>query len=245
VVSYAQRTAGVTVTLDSSADDGEAGEHDDVSGVEDVYGSTYTDLLVGDDGPNRLDGSFGGADVILGQGGADVIEATSPYAERVAGGPGSDHVVAGSSARVELRDGEPDELTCGLLGVASLDADPFDRTVGCTYAHLRFAQVARIDTSRDRRVQVRADCFASPGRKCDGAVRLLIANTSTVLASGPFHLQRGQTARIKLKLRATGRKLQRKRRRVFVQVLAVHQVPNDPTSLPDVDSLYTTWMTRP
>ena len=86
--TYAARTAPVVVDLDDVADDGQAGEADDVrSDVEVVIGGTAADRLTGSAGPNRLEGRsgsdrlsglggddrlLGGADVDFGNGGTGV-----------------------------------------------------------------------------------------------------------------------------------------------------------------------------
>jgi Ca2+-binding RTX toxin-like protein len=241
-VSYAQRTGGVTVTLDSVPDDGEPGERDDIASVEDIWGSTYADLLVGDDAPNTIQGSSG-RDTILGGGGNDAIEAADP--ERVAGGPGADRVRVGRVGRLELRDGETDDAACGFFGADLLDADPFDQALGCSFARLRFVPVSHVRTARDGRVRLSSECVASPGRTCDGAVRLLDMRSRRVLASGPFHLGRGESGSIRLKLRSAGRSTQRRRRSVTVEAVALHQVPSDETIVSGYDRMTTTWITRP
>jgi Ca2+-binding RTX toxin-like protein len=82
-VTYVTHTAPVTVTLgDGRANDGQAGEADDVrSDVEVVQGGSGADLLIGNAGENTLLGGngddtlFGGAgdDVLSGDGGADLL----------------------------------------------------------------------------------------------------------------------------------------------------------------------------
>jgi len=73
VVSYAQRTEAVTVTLDGTANDGQASEGDNVSAdVEAVIGGKGADQLTGTDGPQTLSGGAGN-DNLDGQGGADIL----------------------------------------------------------------------------------------------------------------------------------------------------------------------------
>lgn len=59
-LSYANHRSGVTVTLAGGADDGSAGERDDVVAVEQVSGSPAADALFGGPGPDRLGGGDGG-----------------------------------------------------------------------------------------------------------------------------------------------------------------------------------------
>ncbi|WP_405060183.1 calcium-binding protein [Kribbella sp. NBC_01505] len=82
-------SADVEVRLDDLANDGAAGENDNIhSDVEDLTGSHGNDVLVGTAGPNRIDGGSGndkllsleGDDIVIGGGGADFMS----------GGPGID-----------------------------------------------------------------------------------------------------------------------------------------------------------
>ena len=95
-VSYATRRANVDVTLDGSANDGEAGEGDQVgSDVEDVTTGSGDDDVTGSSLANRLDGG-GGEDFIDGRGGKDALR----------GG--------GATDVLRLRDGSVDlSATCG------------------------------------------------------------------------------------------------------------------------------------
>jgi hypothetical protein len=90
-VSYADHTAPVTVTQDGIANDGAAGEGDNVmSGIEQLEGGSGDDDLTGTDGIDNINGLNGndhidggdGADFLEGGGGADTIE----------GGAGSDNI---------------------------------------------------------------------------------------------------------------------------------------------------------
>lgn len=82
LVSYATRQAPVRVSLDDVADDGQAGERDDVrSDVEHVLGGAGRDELVGSAAANLLLGGPGD-DLLRGLGGPDELR----------GGPGTDTV---------------------------------------------------------------------------------------------------------------------------------------------------------
>jgi Ca2+-binding RTX toxin-like protein len=68
---YYPRFAGVAVSLDGIAGDGEPGENDNVKpDVEGIVGGEGADVLTGNDGPNYLDGGAGG-DTLNGLGGSD------------------------------------------------------------------------------------------------------------------------------------------------------------------------------
>jgi Ca2+-binding RTX toxin-like protein len=59
-VTYATRTAGVSVTEDGVANDGEPGDHDDVGyGIQSVKGGSGDDVLVAGQEPHILDGNAG------------------------------------------------------------------------------------------------------------------------------------------------------------------------------------------
>jgi hypothetical protein len=213
-------------------------------GRDRLVGGPGPDGLFGRDGDDILDGGPG-ADLLQGGPGDDELHGGGPRdGDRVVGGPGGDRADVGSHSNVEMNDGERDEVTCGLPGAANLALDPFDRATGCTYAYLRFRRVARVFTSRERRVRVGVECFSSLGRPCHGAVRLLLANTRTVLASGPFHLGYEEKAVVELTLRRVGRKVQRRTSRVSAELVAVHQVPSDPPAAADLDGRRVRWVTR-
>lgn len=111
-VSHHFRTGTVRVSLDGRANDGQAGEGDDVRpDVENVTGSGGApNVLVGSSGANELRGGkradrlsggrgndrlfgFGGRDTFSGGAGADRMYANDCGRDRLDGGPGRDHAV--------------------------------------------------------------------------------------------------------------------------------------------------------
>ena len=118
----------VTVTLDDVANDGIAGEgdnvHSDVEGVS--AGEADENLLVGNELPNRLAGrgeliGRGGADELIGSFSRDILE----------GGSGEDDITA--SAKDDLiraDDGEHDTVDCGD-GHDTVHADAVDDLTNC------------------------------------------------------------------------------------------------------------------
>jgi Ca2+-binding RTX toxin-like protein len=109
---YNARTAGVTITLDDRADDGEAGEGDNVhSDFEDAHGGSGPDRLVGTDGGNDLIGNEGD-DSLTGLGSEDRLDA----------GEGNDFI--------DSRDGGFDSVDCGP-GFDTVVADQDDSLTGC------------------------------------------------------------------------------------------------------------------
>jgi len=106
-IDYTQR---VIVTLDDMANDGVRDEGDNVmSDIETVIGTERSDILIGNDGPNRLEGDYGN-DVIRGGGGDDVllggVDADEVYGE------GGDDVLDG---------GTYNDLLVGVEGADSMD----------------------------------------------------------------------------------------------------------------------------
>jgi Ca2+-binding RTX toxin-like protein len=133
-VSYAAVPGPVSVRYDGVANDGAAGEADNVdASVEVVTGSPAGDTFVGDAAPNNFDAGLGddqidggdGDDTIAGSDGGDAIVAGNGNdgvnagigADTVEGGPGDDTIA--------VRDGEKDSVTCGI-GNDTVEADSQD-----------------------------------------------------------------------------------------------------------------------
>ncbi|HEY6887594.1 MAG TPA: calcium-binding protein, partial [Solirubrobacter sp.] len=123
LTTYTSATGPVTVDL-TAGTGGQAGEHDVLSGIEDV---TVGGTLIGDEGPNFLTGS-GGGDVISGNGGDDTLvgEAGS---DTLGGGAGDDRVYGdttfGDGAGTDALDGGPgDDRLDGGGGADQLDGGP-------------------------------------------------------------------------------------------------------------------------
>lgn len=107
-VTYTSSTAGVRVTIDNVANDGNSadGRADDIrTDVERVNGSPYADSLRGSSGANQLYG-IGGNDVLIGNGGNDYLNGGT-HADKLAGGAGNDTLVAKDGYRDALIDGGP------------------------------------------------------------------------------------------------------------------------------------------
>ncbi len=108
-LSYYLRFDPIRVTLDGVANDGGAGEGDNVGAdIETIGGGQGDDVLIGDDGPQHMYGS-GGNDVLLGHGGADRLDGNDG-ADSLEGGAGADRLEGG--CHDDLLDGGPgqDEL---------------------------------------------------------------------------------------------------------------------------------------
>ena len=102
-VGYWDRTTRVKVSLDGKANDGGAGEDDNIyPGVERVYGGDGPDILSGDGNQNYFEGGEGD-DVITGFDGVDDLE----------GGNGDDTIKAGDGDEYLYNDAGLDKLYGG------------------------------------------------------------------------------------------------------------------------------------
>lgn len=158
-VIYGDRWAPVGVTQDGQANDGEAGEHDDVGyGIDNVSGGRGDDVLVAGDRSSSLsggggsdllvggpaddglvgDGAYGGVDgndTLLGGGGNDMILG-GPGGDVIRGGPGMDtmgwpHVGTGVRVTLDDRpgDGVPGEDDDVGSDVELLDGTRYDDVI--------------------------------------------------------------------------------------------------------------------
>ena len=101
--SYASAAAGVTARLNlgTASNDGDGGSDTFVS-IENLTGSAFTDLLVGNGGANVLSGGLG-ADTLLGLGGNDILIGGTGASNTLQGGLGDDtYVVDANDTVVEF-----------------------------------------------------------------------------------------------------------------------------------------------
>jgi Ca2+-binding RTX toxin-like protein len=98
-VTYSERTAGVTATLDGRANDGRPGEGDRIGpGVRQIIGGQGADTLSGNSHANLLRGGSGrdtlsggdGRDTLSGQAGRDIFRARDGLRDVLKGGSGAD-----------------------------------------------------------------------------------------------------------------------------------------------------------
>ncbi len=105
-VVYWWSDGGVTVNLMEGTGQGGYAEGDRIFDIENIWGSDHADILLGDDGPNRIYGVSGNDDV-NGNGGDDVLISGSDP-DLLNGGPGMDTVSYERSQEgvtVNLREG--------------------------------------------------------------------------------------------------------------------------------------------
>ena len=118
-VTYAARANGVTVTLDGTFDDGEAGEGDNVGAdIENASGGAGDNTLIGTASANTLIGGAR-ADTIDGVGGDDSITGGAE-SDLLTGGAGNDTVVAGDGADT-IFEGAGNDDQDGGAGIDVLD----------------------------------------------------------------------------------------------------------------------------
>lgn len=107
---YSQRTSAVSLTLDAEANDGAAGEGDDLSGASTLLGGSGADTIIGDAQANVIDGGPGN-DVLSGRGGNDTVRG-DVGTDKLNGGSGSDRLLGGAGAD-SLLGGDGDDLLRG------------------------------------------------------------------------------------------------------------------------------------
>jgi Ca2+-binding RTX toxin-like protein len=131
-------TRPLRITLDDVANDGQAGERDDVrASVEDVVGGNGPDTIVGSAKANQLLGG-GGDDVMYGGAGRDRIRGHEGD-DRLIGGRGQD-LLDGASGSDALfaRDGERDKIACRTGSGDRAAVDALDRVYsGCERVRIR------------------------------------------------------------------------------------------------------------
>jgi Ca2+-binding RTX toxin-like protein len=128
-VLYSQRRAGISVDLDDVADDGAAGEGDNVrSDVEIVSSGRGDDVLVGNAAANEL-ASDAGADRIEGRGGRDVLTARDGAPDTA----GTDTLLGGAgNDRISVADDVLDQVRCGNGASDTVFVDAgLDTVLGC------------------------------------------------------------------------------------------------------------------
>jgi serralysin len=96
--SYVGGDAGITADLQFSVLDTGDAAGDSYDSIENLQGTSFNDLLRGDDGDNVVEGGFGdGDDILVGLGGADLLIGASGD-DRLVGGAGGDTLDGGGGA---------------------------------------------------------------------------------------------------------------------------------------------------
>ncbi|HEX6714015.1 MAG TPA: calcium-binding protein [Thermoleophilaceae bacterium] len=128
-ITYSERTGGVNVTSDGTADDGEAGEGDNVTGdFMFILGGSGDDHLVGTAMDNRVSGGAGD-DVLDGGDGQDDLTG-GPGSDTLNGGPGYRDLVLYEDYSVPVSATLDDQRNDGAAGEADLIADDVEGVRG-------------------------------------------------------------------------------------------------------------------
>lgn len=193
---YLDSETALRLTIGDGPGDGAAGEGDDIhADIEDLAGGRGDDLLVGDDGGNRLYGSAG-RDTLLGGAGADRLLG-SDDGDLLDPGPGSDRVRAQARDRLSLDDGGADRTDCGSEAPA-IEADSLDTFRACAP---RVYLDARRGPAADGALRVSILCDRDSTVPCTGrlALRLRGRPVSRAVRFGPIPPGRRQAVTLRLR----------------------------------------------
>ena len=200
LVDYSGAGDAVNVSLDGVANDGVAGDGDNVGvDVEDITGTAKADTLTGSAAANELDGGDGndtltglaGADGLTGGRGSDTLDA-GPGIDALAGGAGAD--------RLRGRDNSRDDVSCGG-GVDTAVLDAIDDPRACDIVSRGVAVAGA--TPRGRSVLIRLTCPAIEGVACTGT--LTLRSGTTRVGGRSFAIASGTTATLPVRLTRRGR----------------------------------------
>ena len=225
-VSYATRTAGVTVDLADNAGDGETGENDALSGFENVSGGAGNDRLLGDAGPNILAGGPGD-DEANGRDGVDSISGFDGN-DTLIGGPGRDDIEGGEgndTLRLENPLGQYDRLlTCsdGKDTIVGLAAAP-SVEIGCELGDFGFGFVNNLKPKKvgTKEVTLKIACPEAYRKNgvCKGSMvvepKSAYNKSAAERKRNRFGVAKfaidGASGKVKIKLNSKGRRELRKR----------------------------------
>jgi Ca2+-binding RTX toxin-like protein len=173
----------VTMTLNNQADDGRAGEGDNISGFEGLEGGDGADTIVGDAANNLL----------IGNGGNDTMT----------GGAGSDQLLGEGGDDVLLALGGRDEVGCGT-GFDQTVHDADDQLNGDCERRGASVTSDSAALSGKGKAKVKLACPAEEGATCKG--KLVLVSNGKQIGSGKFSVAKGKTGTATVKLTKKGRK---------------------------------------
>lgn len=223
VATYRFGSGGKAVSLDNVANDGGAGEGDDVrSDVEDLIGTNANDTLIGSGVANTLDGA-GGTDRLEGLGGPDTLIGGPGTSDATFGGEGADAIM--------LRDGVADACPSGGAGTNTFDLDLVDQAISfggislpCgAFFQLRFVGlqsvvVGAVDEGpnvrmsvplpavREAGARVRLACPAPLRRRCAGTLDVFTLRGTRALGSVAYSLRPGRARAVVVSLDSAARR---------------------------------------
>ena len=232
LLDFSDAAAGIRISLDGVANDGQAGEADNAgTDIENLKGGRGNDTLVGDSGRNLIEG-FAGNDTL--RGGSPPPSRTGSISllgdDTLDGGIGSDVMQGeGGDDRMLARDAVDDQeaaaMSCGS-GNDRLDTDLADDNSRPLPADCESIDQGAIDegpnvriASRTLRVsaagtvRVRLRCPASVTRGCSGRLAAGAPRRAGLRELGSrsrYRIRRGRAARVTIRLpralrRATAR----------------------------------------
>jgi Ca2+-binding RTX toxin-like protein len=185
---YFDSNAGVNVTLDDQANDGEPGEGDNAAQIEQVAGTRFDDSLTGNGVANELEGDEGD-DQLTGLGGNDELF----------GDEGDDILNPGASP-----DGSRDFVFCGSGFDVAL-ADPLDAVdPSCERRGVRITGESA-NVKRKGKARVLVACPLDARDPCAGTL-VLFSDGKQITKTGSFDLPAGGTGNARVKLTGKGRK---------------------------------------
>lgn len=199
-------TTPLSLSLDAIANDGQAGETDNLVSIEDLSGGEGDDTITGNEFANTLVGAQG-HDTVIGLGGADQLFGDFAFGGATAlrgivGAGGADDTVIGGAGR--------DGLDCGG-GVA--DVGIRDRSDQVASNCERIGADVTGDSSglsgkKKNKFKVGLTCPESEGATCAG--KLSVTSNGKQIAKGKFSVAAGQTKNAKAKLSKKGAKAVKK-----------------------------------
>ena len=194
-MSYATRifsgpgTAGVTANLDGTANDGAAGEGDQIdTDVESLVGTMRDDKLTGSSGQNLLQGGLG-SDTLSGGAGGDTLLFKDGIADHCSTFGPDDFVDA------DLVDPTPDDCApkkappFGFI----FNSQPLDETI--PYVSIG----PKLRRSGAGRLVARVKCPGAAKRSCKGTLSVSAARGGHALATRKYRAAPGGSARVALK----------------------------------------------
>jgi Ca2+-binding RTX toxin-like protein len=130
---YRDRAENLVLSLDGVANDGAAGEGDQIIEIERVFGGSGDDSILGSDEDDALHG-FGGSDTLRGAGGHDELEGDQGQSEDddndyLEGGRGNDMLIAGLGRNTLFGNAGRDAISARGYGDDLVDGGP-DRDRG-------------------------------------------------------------------------------------------------------------------
>lgn len=175
---------------------GSGSEHDRLVAIEDVRTGSGNDVLIGDDGPNLLDG-VGGNDQIVGGGGDDLL--VDGYGiDTLDGGAGNDSL-GSTNAGDHLTGGPGNDKLSGGVG-SFLDGGDGDDTLALSGSPIQISSAALVGCGPG--FDTVTGTYLG-GQRLDGCERLAVGGQVPALVTVPTAPTRAGSARLTLPLTCT------------------------------------------